>query len=284
MSRQNKENKVSRYRLTLADDATHDFLKSLHFKRYQAIIALITVIVVLTGIYWCIFALTPLKTAIPGYPDAGTRKAAVSNAIKIDSLERSVSQLSIYTENLVRLLEGREGIRIDSIFDISSIRHEDALTGSQAKEKDSLLRAAVKADDDAQRAAAAGNGVIPVEGMHFFPPVKGVVAKGYDSALHPYIDVTAPASSVVMSVLDGTVVFAGWNDDGGYTIAIQHQNDIISIYKHNEKALKSAGERVTAGTPIALVGSYGNQESGDHLRFELWYQGKAVDPTEFISF
>ena len=70
----------------------------------------------------------------------------------------------------------------------------------------------------------------------------------------------------------------------GYTLAIQHKGDILSVYKRNEKLLKKAGETVKAGTPVALVGSSGSLTKGDHLRFELWYDGQAVDPAAYISF
>ena len=120
--------------------------------------------------------------------------------------------------------------------------------------------------------------------MHFFTPLKGVVSQGYDPLLHPYIDITAPANSVVMSVLDGTVINAGWSDDSGYTIQIQHSDDIVSIYKHNQKLLKKTGDKVTAGSPVALVGNTGALTTGDHLHFELWYRGEAVDPTKYINF
>lgn len=102
--------------------------------------------------------------------------------------------------------------------------------------------------------------------------------------MHPYIDITAPANSVVMSVLDGTVIGAGWSDDSGYTIQIQHSNDIVSIYKHNQKLLKRTGDKVSAGSPVALVGNTGALTTGDHLHFELWYRGEAVDPTKYIKF
>ncbi|MBO5195408.1 MAG: M23 family metallopeptidase, partial [Bacteroidales bacterium] len=82
----------------------------------------------------------------------------------------------------------------------------------------------------------------------------------------------------------GTVIFSGWSDEVGYTIQIQHENDIVSIYKHNSKLLKKAGEKVLAGSPIALVGGTGTLSTGEHLHFELWYKGEAVDPTEYISF
>ena len=86
------------------------------------------------------------------------------------------------------------------------------------------------------------------------------------------------------ATLDGTVIFAGWSDESGHTIQIQHEGDIVSIYKHNEKLLKKAGDKVTAGSPIALVGNTGELTTGDHLHFELWHKGQTVDPTLYIKF
>ena len=89
---------------------------------------------------------------------------------------------------------------------------------------------------------------LPIEGVHFFTPLVGVVTNGFDMATHPAVDIAAPA------------------------------------YKHNRGLLKKPGDIVTAGTPIAYVGNTGSTSSGDHLHFELWYKGTAVDPTLYISF
>ncbi len=150
-------------------------------------------------------------------------------------------------------------------------------------ERDSLLRENVKQAEQFGLSQSLKRD-LPIEGIHFFTPLKGVVSQGYDQILHPYIDITAPANSVVMSVLDGTVIGAGWSDDSGYTIQIQHSDDLVSVYKHNQKLLKKTGDKVSAGSPVALVGNTGALTTGDHLHFELWYKGEAVDPTKYINF
>lgn len=150
-------------------------------------------------------------------------------------------------------------------------------------EKDSLLRKEV-ANEDKFDVKSNSSRSLPIEGMHFFTPLKGVVSQAYDKVLHPYIDITAPGNSVVMSVLDGTVISDGWTDTEGYTIRIQHEGDIISVYKHNQKLMKKTGDKVTAGMPIAILGGTGSLSDGDHLHFELWHKGEAVDPTKYISF
>ena len=71
--------------------------------------------------------------------------------------------------------------------------------------------------------------------------VKGVVTDGYNQTIgHPFVDIAAPNNSIVYAVLDGTIISAGWNDETGYTIQIQHDNDLISVYKHCSKLLKKS--------------------------------------------
>ena len=283
MSKDKKGRATSNYRLTLVDDDTHDKLWSRRFNKLNVLITAITAIVVLLTLLWCLVAFTPLKTFLPGYPDARTKYDAIQNAIRIDSLENVITKWELYSENLRRVVEGEEPLKIDSLLEA---RKQSRIITDREKAKlamkDSMLRKEVAAEDKFDIASGRGK-TLPIEGMHFFTPLKGVVSQGYDKVLHPYIDITAPNNSVVMSVLDGTVISAGWTDEEGYTIRIQHDGDIISVYKHNQKLMKKTGDKVSAGTPIAIVGGTGTNADGDHLHFELWHKGEAVDPTKYIS-
>lgn len=284
MSKDKKGRATTNYRLTLVDDDTHDKLWSRKFNKLNVVIAAITAIVVLLTLLWCLVAFTPIKTFIPGYPDARTKHDAIQNAIRIDSLENVITKWELYSENLRRVVEGEEPLKIDSLMEARKQSREitDKDKAGLAL-KDSLLRKEVSAEDRFDINSGRGK-TLPIEGMHFFTPLKGVVSQGYDKVLHPYIDITAPNNSVVMSVLDGTVISAGWTDEEGYTIRVQHDGDIISVYKHNQKLMKKTGDKVSAGTPIAIVGGTGTTADGDHLHFELWHKGEAVDPTKYISF
>ena len=182
------------------------------------------------------------------------------------------------------MVDGEEPLKIDSLMRArSKTREAGARDMTEISARDSLLRKEVAAEDRFDIASGSPK-ALPIEGMHFFIPLKGVVSRGYEKALHPYIDITAPDNSVVMATLDGTVISAGWTDEEGYTIRIQHEGDIISVYKHNQKLMKKTGDKVTAGTPIAIVGGTGSTADGEHLHFELWHKGEAVDPTKYISF
>lgn len=283
MSKQKKGGIIKNFRLTLVDDDTHDKVWSKKFTRIGALVTAVTVIVVTIATIFCVIAFTPIRTLIPGYPDARSKHDAIKNAITIDSLENVLTKWELYSENLRRMVDGQEPLKIDSLMEVRKNPAAEAGDSRELAEKDSLLRKEV-ADEDRFDIKPGSARTLPIEGMHFFTPLKGVVSQGYDKVLHPYIDITAPGNSVVMSVLDGTVISAGWNDTEGYTIRIQHEGDIISVYKHNQKLLKETGDKVTAGTPIAVLGGTGSTSDGDHLHFELWHKGEAVDPTKYISF
>ncbi|MGN1046616.1 MAG: M23 family metallopeptidase [Candidatus Cryptobacteroides sp.] len=281
MGKQNKEQKVDDYRLVIVDNHNHKQLWVFSFKKAEFWVTVISSVVAFVVVIYCLIAFTPIRKGIPGYPDSRSKQAAVQTAIKVDSLERVISRWELYSENLRRVFDGEEPLKLDSLL-------RNAGTGtdkskSELSRQDSILRNNVISQEKFSVSEKKRRN-LPIEGMHFFPPLKGVISQGYDKVIHPYIDITAPANSVVMSVLDGTVIFAGWSEDYGYTIQIQHENDIVSIYKHNMKLLKATGDKVKAGTSIALVGNTGNLSTGEHLHFELWYKGEAVDATKYINF
>ena len=283
MAHRNREKKSQTFRLAFIEDKTHQQLVTLHFTRTSFFITVVTILVVLCAAIFSIIAFTPVRTFVPGYPDARSKRAAIQNAIRIDSLENVIFRWELYSENLRRVVEGEEPVKIDSLIKAKNSAQTETPDAAELARQDSLLREHVK-EEEQFGISSRGKRNLPIEGLHFFTPLKGVVSQGYDPAVHPYIDIAAAAGSVVKATLDGTVISAGWSDDSGYTIQIQHDGDIVSIYKHNEKLLKKTGDKVTAGTPIALVGNTGELTTGEHLHFELWHKGETVDPTLYIKF
>ncbi len=283
MAQQNKVKKTRNFRLTLADDKSHKHLWTAHFTRVGFIVSILTAVVMFSAAIYCAIAFTPIRTFIPGYPDAHSKRAAIQNAIRIDSLENVIYRWELYSENLKRVVEGKEPLKIDSLINAAKTERAARAGAEELAKKDSMLREVVKEEEEFGISARSKRD-LPIEGLHFFTPLKGVVSQGYDANIHPYIDITAPSGSVVKATLDGTVIFAGWSEDSGNTIQIQHESDIVSIYKHNEKLLKKVGDKVTAGSPIALIGNTGDNTTGTHLHFELWHKGENVDPTLYIKF
>lgn len=271
------------YRLSFMEDGTSNTLKSVRFSKMSLTVWSIIAAVILIFLFYSVIAFTPLRTTIPGYPDAHSKRVALANAIKIDSLESSITRWELYAKNLSRVLSGEETLSVDSLLNGGAAGYLERKSAEELARQDSLLKATVAAEEQASLTGGTER-MLPLEGRHFFCPLKGVISNGFDIAMHPYVDITAPANSVVCATLDGTVMYSVYTDASGHTMAIQHDGNIVSIYANNEKLLKKVGDKVKAGTPIALVGSSTSLTAGDHLHFELWYKGDQVNPTDYISF
>lgn len=284
MGRQNPAGRDKVYRLSLVDNNTHNNIRTVRFTKMRFIYGAVSAVVLFVLLIYCLIAFTPLRTTIPGYPDAHSKKTAVANAIKIDSLESAITRWNLYATNLSRVLMGESTVDFDSL--VRKAGDTDYLSAKTAEElsrQDSLLRETVRKEEQFGLSATSQRS-LPVEGMHFFTPVKGVVSQGFDSVTHPWVELAAPAGTVVGAVLDGSVIFSGWDETLGYVVILQHKDDVVSIYGNNRQTLCSPGQEVKAGTPVAIAGSLADDSSGGSLHFELWHDGRRLDPTKYISF
>ena len=278
-----KLNKLSnKFRFSVFNDTTHEEIFIFRSNGMLLILTILLAIVFLIASVTMIISYTSLREMIPGYPSAESRRQLIQNSIKIDSLQNEINIWRLQLANIQRVSVGKIPIQVDSILSIAQSK-DSVIDYSAFLKDDTLLRAAVLKEE--QFNISGRQKIEQIEGLHFFPPVKGVVTEEFNPSInHPYLDIAAPENSVVSSVLNGTVISSGWNDDTGYTIQVQHDNNLISIYKHNAKILKSTGDKVNAGTPIALVGNTGNLSTGAHLHFELWHKGEPINPSNYIKF
>ena len=114
-------------------------------------------------------------------------------------------------------------------------------------------------------------------------PADGYVTRGFDVRQYHYgIDFAGRSSSPIVAAADGNVVFAGWTYDDGFMMMIAHDLGYMTVYKHNAALMKNVGASVRRGEMIALLGNTGNSSSGPHLHFELWKDGIAYNPQQFL--
>ncbi|MGV2873743.1 murein hydrolase activator EnvC family protein [Colwellia sp. E150_009] len=113
-------------------------------------------------------------------------------------------------------------------------------------------------------------------------PVKGKLLRSFGSRKQGYLKwkgvlLGAPVGRQVQTIHNGTVIFSDWLKGYGLLTVIDHGKGYMSLYAHNQTLLKSVGEQVETGEPIALVGQSGGQDQAG-LYFEIRHQGKAVNP------
>ncbi len=256
--------------------------KTLRMSRLALTLGLSCAAILIVLLIYCIIAFTPIRTTIPGYPDAHAQKTAIANAIKIDSLERVLSRWDIYALNLSRVLRGETTFNRDSVSILSGPSFLSDKSEKELEESDSLLRESVIKAEQFRLSSGAGKS-LPVEGRIFFTPLKGLVSEVFDKYAHPAIDITAKSGSVVSAIADGTVIYSGYDEELDYVLIIQHNDNLVSMYGKCYRILKNSSDAVKAGTPIAMIGGESQSATG-HLHFALWQDGEALDPSKYITF
>lgn len=274
---------AKQYRLSITENDTHKSIKSYRLTKLSFAITAGAIAVGIIALIYCLIAFTPLRATIPGYPDARSKSVAVDNAIKIDSLESMITRWELYAENLSRVLTGEQTISMDSVIQGNLTRYLSAKSAEELAARDSILRETVRKEEQFGLSGQKDK-VVPLEGMHFFTPVKGVVSNGFDAARHPAVDITGKAGDIVCAALGGTVIYAGWSEEEAGSLSIQSPGDVVTTYMHCQKVTVSKGDKIKAGSPVALLGETASLTKGNYLHFELWYKGEAVDPSKYMNF
>lgn len=267
---------------TLAEVATYKLTLLNMYILVSSILVVFGCIVVL------LIAFTPLRQYVPGYAEASTNKELIQLHQEIRDLERTMVAQKKYIDNFEAVLSGKVMSEEEAKSANPDLTDLDSLSEPIAPESDQLLRSDVAARAQSisyQTTTRLPYQEGPVSKLYYFPPVKGEVSLGFSPQRnHLGIDVLAPKNTPIKAVSDGYVFFSDWTLETGNTIGIQHPNNTISFYKHNSALLKKAGSFVKAGEAIAIIGNTGTLSDGPHLHFELWLDGKAIDPTKLIQF
>ena len=168
----NKRKNKGIFRLRLTEDTRDRHLLSVIFTKTEFFVAMVSFIVMLSAIVFSIIAFTPIRTFIPGYPDARTKRAAIQNAIRMDSLETVIYRWELYAENLRRIVDGQEAVRIDELVMQRQNEGRDAADAGYLKSRDSIMRETVKKEEMFDISGKKQR-ELPIEGMIFFTPLKG---------------------------------------------------------------------------------------------------------------
>jgi murein DD-endopeptidase MepM/ murein hydrolase activator NlpD len=113
--------------------------------------------------------------------------------------------------------------------------------------------------------------------------VKKVTAYWGDGRGHKGVDLAGDTGSPIFASKEGTVIFAGWDGNYGYSVVIDHGNGFKTRYAHNSALCVKKGATVSQGQQIAKLGNTG-RSTGPHLHFEILKNDKQVNPSAYIKF
>lgn len=275
----------SKYRLVVMNDQTFEEKFSLKLSPLNVTVFFgsLAIFLVVGTIY--LIAFTSLREYIPGYADVNSRRNLLKLTLRADSLAEQVKARDEYLKRITDVIKGdvsadkTEG-KSDTTRTYSDIRNVKS-------REDSAFRTEIETMDRSYSLAMkdASQNDNDISSFFFFTPLNGMITNSYnDEESHYGVDIAAQKNEAVKATLDGTVILSTWTVATGYTIQIQHSNNLVSVYMHNSALLKKTGDRINAGEVIAIVGNSGELTSGPHLHFELWHNGTALNPQEYINF
>jgi murein DD-endopeptidase MepM/ murein hydrolase activator NlpD len=132
-----------------------------------------------------------------------------------------------------------------------------------------------------------GTKVVPSrgDGTFVWPTVGGYVSsqQGYRwNKMHKGIDIARPSDYTIKAADNGVIVSAGYDGGYGNKIVIDHQNGYRTVYAHLASMNVSKGQTVSRGSKIGVMGRTGNS-TGVHLHFEVYLNGKLIDPMSKLN-
>ncbi len=289
MSKINLRKLKNKYRLIIYNDKNFEEVFSFRLSRLNVFTYTGVFVILISIILVLLISVTPLKYYIPGFSDTNIRKKIYKSAIKIEKLETKLSDDKLYIESIKKILLDKD--LLDKVknntLDSSKIsRTKLSLLDFTISKEDSLLRQEVESLDKFNiNLEEKDVKKITLNNLQMFTPLKGVVIKKYKPKEKQYgIDISSTSDAVVSVILEGRVIFADWSLKTGYTIHVQHSNNLISVYQHNSRLLKKIGNFVHTGDAIAIVGNTGEKTEDTRLHFQLWHGGKTINPEDYIAF
>ena len=122
------------------------------------------------------------------------------------------------------------------------------------------------------------------------PITKGWLSSKYGTRNDPFtgkpefhkgVDLAGKEGSDIIGVAAGVVTWAGKRYGYGNLVEVTHGNGYVTRYGHAKEVLVKVGEAIKKGQKIALMGNTG-RSTGPHVHFEVWMNGKTVDPSKYI--
>lgn len=267
-----------RYRLDFIAENTFNRVWTLRFSRARLFFFTAMVIAAIAALMFVILFLTPVKRYMPGVLEGDLRLRYVDLALKLDSLENRNSANDRYMANLRTIL-----------FDQGSSASADSAQSRQTVEyspqqADSMLQASdaerrfVQKYEAAERFNLSVLTPIAAESMAFYSPVDGAVYEPVLSADNTTVEFNESGILAISAAYRGTVIGVYDESDGRRTVIVQHPNDFISIYHGLADCFTRTGSKVKAGERL------GHSGKGKNFGFELWHNGSATNPTDYIGF
>jgi murein DD-endopeptidase MepM/ murein hydrolase activator NlpD len=261
---------------------------TLTFNYAKLLVLTTALLIVLFSVSFYLSSTILAKWFHPASKELELNKQLLELSAAVDSLSEQLAYREKFLFSVHKAVEGdKRYLNTDSsTTDQSTAKPSKNVDVDYIAPVEMELRNEFENSDKAQIKTVSNSGGTGFANLFLFSPINGgIITEKFNGKKEHYgLDLVAKKDEPVKAVTDGTVIFSSWTNDTGHVIAIQHANNLISVYKHNSVLLKKLGNFVKAGEIIAVIGNSGELTTGPHLHFELWHNSNPVDPEQFVSF
>ena len=281
--KKNSINKLTRsYKVVVSSEDTFEERLSFSTNKFNVFLVLSLYSIILIAFTISVVFFTQIREMVPGYSSSDLLTQAIYLTKKTDSLEKELELNNTFYKSIENVLSGKtEQIIYKDTLALSNEKDNIDFQAVLTNAEDSILRKYVEEED---KFNLTKNELV-IENKMFVSPVKGQITQKFDPLNNHFaLDILVDTGTPVKSILEGKVIFSEWSVDTGHVLIIDHGDDIISVYKHNSKVLKTQNNFVKAGEVIAYSGNQGTLSTGPHLHFELWKNGTPINPEPLFNF
>ena len=221
---------------------------------------------------------------LPGYVNKGEKDKIISNNLRVDSLMHEIEKQDRYLANIRAIING--DITFDSLKNSPQpVSNKDFSTETTELESEFVKNWEEREKYNLTSQAAS---VSALQELNLFRPTKGEITRTFDPSNDHYgVDIAEVAGENIVAIHDGIVVFSDYTANDGYTMVIQHRENLISVYRNCYRLLKEVGDKVYAGEAIGTLSDgtgKADRSEKEFLHLELWHRSRPIDPSIYIAF
>ncbi|MDX1636474.1 MAG: M23 family metallopeptidase [Balneolaceae bacterium] len=253
---------------------SYEFRPADLFNLFYLSLGLVAVVI----IFFVMF--TPLGSLVDDKQDEQLRSSVIEISKRISSLQDSLRARDRQLREIQQVLAEGD----DTTFAVSGIR-QPAGDAREAEEWSSTeLTSPLFSSETFSRNEIIFSGILKKSPGFPAPfPVSGTLTRTFNQETgHLGIDIATQNNTPFQAMADGTVINYYWTMSYGYVVHVQHENGIVSIFKHVSSMSKEIGDIVLKGDIIGTVGDAGTLSTGPHLHIEIWRNGVPQNPLMYL--
>ncbi len=201
--------------------------------------------------------------------------------------QQELEQIQAQQISQHKQLQKQQASRESTLVSIrSAIESDEAKLEILQQNEKNLIEAITQAQRRAEQQQQNYDGLSQYKG-ELLMPAKGELRRMFGRIRQGQVKwkgivINGQVGSAVVAIHQGKVLYADWLRGFGLVTVIDHGDGFMSLYGHNQALLKQAGDAVTAGETIALLGQSGGQSS-PNLYFEIRHKGQPINPVGWLK-